>query len=86
MTIPGCTVLLLWISICCAQLKLRHQYTDTPFFRVKWYPYTTIFAIMALTLIFIAFIFNKQNVIGTTVCLIFVGLLSIFSFIKKQNK
>ncbi|WP_028392410.1 amino acid permease [Bacillus cihuensis] len=86
MTIPGCTVLLLWISICCAQLKLRQQYTDTPFFRVKWYPYTTIFAIMALTLIFIAFIFNKQNVIGTTVCLIVVGLLSIFSFIKKQNK
>ncbi|MFJ7974374.1 amino acid permease [Peribacillus sp. JNUCC 23] len=86
MTIPGFTVLLLWISICCAQLKLRQQYTDTPFFRVKWYPYTTIFAITALTLIFITFIFNKQNVIGTSVCLIMVGLIAILSFIKKQKK
>ncbi|MGE8078786.1 amino acid permease [Peribacillus loiseleuriae] len=86
MSIPGFTVLLLWVSICCAQLKLRTQYADTPVFRVKWYPYTTIFAILALTLIFFVFIFNKQNMIGTTVCLIIVGLLAILSFIKKPKK
>ena len=27
MSIPGFTVLLIWISICCAQLKLRKQYS-----------------------------------------------------------
>lgn len=86
MSIPGFTVLLLWFSICSAQLKLRTQYTDTPFFRVKWYPYTTVFAMMVLTLIFFAFIFNKQNMIGTTVCLVTVGLLTLLSYMKKLKK
>jgi amino acid transporter, AAT family len=86
MAIPGFTVLLLWISICSAQLKLRKQYTDEPGFRVKWYPYTTIFAIIALSFIFIAFIFNKQNIIGTTVCLVTVAVFILLSFLVKQKK
>ncbi|MGE7876614.1 hypothetical protein [Peribacillus muralis] len=35
MTIPGFTVLLLWISICSAQLKLRKYYTPQHGFQVK---------------------------------------------------
>ena len=61
MSIPGFTVLLIWISICCAQLKLRPQYADRLGFQVKWFPYTTIIAILSLTGIFVAFIFNTQN-------------------------
>jgi len=86
MSIPGFTVLLIWIAICCAQLKLRPHYKDKPIFQVKWYPYTTIFAILSLTGIFIAFIFNKQNIIGTAVCLITVAVLIILSFVIKKRK
>jgi AAT family amino acid transporter len=86
MAIPGFTVLLLWISICSAQLKLRKQYTGKPGFRVKWYPYTTILAITALSIIFLAFLFNKQNFIGTTVCLVTLVIFILLSFIVKQKK
>lgn len=86
MSIPGFTVLLIWIGICCAQLKLRKRYADKPVFRVKWYPYTTIFAILSLTCIFIAFVFNKQNIIGTTVCLITMAVLILLSFVIKKRE
>lgn len=86
MSIPGFTVLFIWICICFAQLKLRKQYTAIPVFHVKWYPYTTIFGILSLTAIFIAFIFNKQNIIGTTVCLITLVVLFILSFVLKKRK
>jgi len=86
MSIPGFTVLLLWISICLAQLKLRKQYAQLPAFHVKWFPYTTIFATIALTGIFIAFIFNAQNIIGTAVCLSVLTILIIVSFIVKKEK
>ncbi|MFJ8244388.1 amino acid permease [Peribacillus asahii] len=85
MTIPGFTILLLWISICSAQLKLRTRYENQPFFQVKWHPYTTIFAIIALSLIFISFIFNKQNIIGTTVCIVVLAVLTILSFMMKKS-
>ena len=86
MSIPGFTVLLLWISICSAQLKLRRKYPNKPSFQVKWYPYTTIFGIISLSLIFISFIFNKQNIIGTTVCLVTLAILTLLSFIVKQKR
>ncbi|RFU60843.1 amino acid permease [Bacillus sp. V59.32b] len=84
MTIPGFTVLLLWISICSAQLKLRTGYKEQPDFRVKWHPYTTIFAIVSLSLIFLAFIFNPNNLIGSAVCLVTVSILAILSFIVRK--
>lgn len=86
MSIPGFTVLLIWIGICCAQLKLRKRYADKPVFQVKWYPYTTIFAILSLTCIFIAFVFNKQNIIGTAVCLITMAVLILLSFVIKKRE
>lgn len=86
MTIPGFTVLLIWISICCAQLKLRPQYVGKlGSFRMAFYPGSTIVAILALTTIFVAFIFNKQNIIGTAVCLATLGILVILSFVKKKD-
>jgi amino acid transporter, AAT family len=86
MTIPGFTILLLWMSICLAQLKLRSQYKEKPFFQVKWFPYTTILAIVSLLIIFISFIFNKNNIIGSTVCLVILVLLTTFSFMNKNRR
>jgi amino acid transporter, AAT family len=86
MTIPGFTVILIWISICSAQLKLRSQYKQTPSFRLAWYPFTTFVAIGSLLFIFIAFMFNKGNLIGSSVCLITVALLTILSLVVKAKK
>jgi len=85
MSIPGFTVILIWIGICAAQLKLRPQYKRKPIFQVKWYPFTTIFAIFLLSIIFFAFLFNHNNLIGTFVSLVTLGCLIIISFIVKKK-
>ena len=85
MTIPGFTIMLIWIGICAAQLKLRSKYKQQPAFRVKWFPFTTIFAILALSMIFIGFMLSPNNLIGSTVCLITVGILILLSFFVNNN-
>jgi amino acid transporter, AAT family len=85
MTIPGFTIMLIWIGICAAQLKLRAQYKVKPAFQVKWYPFTTIFAILSISIIFAGFMFNPNNLIGSTVCLVVVGILIILSFMVKNK-
>ena len=86
MTIPGFTVMLIWIGICAAHLKLRSEYKTRPSFQLKWSPYTNIIAIASLLFIFISFLFNKDNVIGSTVCIVTVMGLTVLSFIMKRNK
>ncbi|MFF2444049.1 amino acid permease [Priestia megaterium] len=86
MTIPGFTIILIWVSICLAQLKLRKGYKEKPFFALKWFPYTTLFATAALLVIFVSFMFNKNNVIGSSVCAVILVVLLIFSFINKSRK
>lgn len=86
MSIPGFTVMLIWTSICFAQLRLRSQYKEKPFFQIKWFPYTTIFAIVSLLIIFISFIFNKENIIGTTVCFFILLIVTTLSFITRNRK
>jgi AAT family amino acid transporter len=86
MTIPGFTIMLIWIGICAAQLKLRPQYKQQPTFRVKWFPFTTSFAILALSMIFIGFMLSSNNLIGSSVCLITVAILVILSFVVKNNR
>mgnify|MGYP000845316726 CR=1 FL=1 len=81
MSIPGFTIILIWSCICAAQLKLRPNYQELPQFRVKWHPYTTVFALISLTLIFIAFLFNANNIIGTIVCLGTLTFITVLSFI-----
>ena len=85
MTIPGFTIMLVWIGICAAQLKLRSQYKAKPAFRVKWFPLTTIFAILALSMIFIGFMLSPSNLIGSTVSLVIVGILITLSFVAKRR-
>ncbi|ULT56005.1 amino acid permease [Neobacillus drentensis] len=84
MTIPGFTVMIIWISICAAQLKLRPHYNNKPAFKVKWFPFTTIFALLSLSIIFIGFLFNANNLIGTCVSIGTIVLLIILSFINKK--
>lgn len=86
MTIPGFTVLVIWIGICFAQLKLRPQYANKPSFQIKGFPYTTIFGALSLIGIFVAFIFNKNNLIGTIVCLSTLAILTILSLIVKKEQ
>jgi AAT family amino acid transporter len=86
MTIPGFTIMLIWIGICSAQLKLRPQYRVKPNFQVKWFPYTTILAIIFLSLIFIGFMISPANLIGSTVCLVAVGVLISLSFMIKKKE
>jgi AAT family amino acid transporter len=85
MTIPGFTIMMVWIGICSAHLKLRPQYKVKPTFQVKWFPLTTIIAMVALSLIFIGFVFSPSNLIGSSVSLIIVGLLIVLSFIAKKK-
>ncbi|ANB56686.1 amino acid permease family protein [Anoxybacillus sp. B7M1] len=85
MSIPGFTVLLLWIGICLAQLKLRFRYQQIPAFHVKGFPYLTSFAALSLSAIFISFLFNQNNWIGSAVCLVTLCLLILFSFIVKAK-
>ncbi|WHY85035.1 amino acid permease [Neobacillus novalis] len=85
MTIPGFTVMFIWISICAAQLKLRPLYNHQPAFKVKWFPYTTIFAILSLSVIFIGFLLNSNNVIGSSVSIVTIGFLIIVSFFIKKT-
>jgi amino acid transporter, AAT family len=86
MSIPGFTIILVWLCICGAQLKLRKEYKGLADFKVKWHPYTTIFAIISLSVIFFSFIFNPSNLIGTIVCLVTVAFITILSFIFSKNK
>ncbi|WP_018665351.1 amino acid permease [Heyndrickxia acidiproducens] len=86
MAIPGFTVLLVWIAICAAQLKLRQTYKRRPAFRVKGYPLTTLIAILALSGIFLSFVFGGGNRVGTTVCLIILAVLMVLSFQAKHKR
>jgi AAT family amino acid transporter len=85
MTIPGFTILLIWTGICMAQLKLRPHYKEKPFFQVRGFPYTTLLAVVSLSIIFIFFMFNKDNIIGTVVCLVILAVLISIAFLSKNQ-
>ena len=85
MTIPGFTVMIIWMSICAAQLKLRPHYTLQPAFKVKWFPYTTGFALIALIVIFIGFLFNPHNIAGSLVSIATILVLILFSFFTRKT-
>ncbi|MDR6122031.1 AAT family amino acid transporter [Bacillus sp. SLBN-46] len=85
MTIPGFTIMLIWICICAAQLKLRPTYKEKPHFQVKGFPYTTIFAIVSLSVIFIGFLTSPSNLIGSSVALVTVGVLVVLSLLVRKT-
>ncbi|AXI27861.1 GABA permease (4-amino butyrate transport carrier) [Priestia megaterium] len=86
LAIPGFTVSIIWISICLAQLKLRRTYKQEPYFKLWFYPYLTIFSIIVLATSFIVFLIRPDNRPSSVVCVIFVSLVTIYSFFKGQRK
>lgn len=84
MSIPGFTIMLIWMSISFAQLKLRPQYKHKPGFQLIGFPYTTILAIAVLLTIFVSFLFNAENSIGSIVSITTVVIITALSFIKKN--
>ncbi|WP_353947748.1 amino acid permease [Sporolactobacillus sp. Y61] len=87
MSIPGFTISLVWIAICLAELKLRPNYDRLPFFRMVGFPYMTIIGAAALSLIFITFVLNPANLVGTLTCLGIMTFLIIISFyIRPEQK
>lgn len=85
MTIPGFTIILVWMCICGAQLQLRKQYKDSAEFKVKWHPYTTIFALISLAFIFVSFLFDSKNIIGSIVCVVTLAIITTLSYIYKKD-
>lgn len=67
MGIPGYSTILLWITICLAQLKLRKQYQEIPFFKVALFPYLTILTFGILAVIFVTLLFNTDNMVNSIV-------------------
>lgn len=81
MSIPGFTICLVWIAICAAELKLRKNYKKLPFFKIAGFPYVTLIGLISLSLIFISFVLNRANLIGTLTCLVIMAFLVIVSFL-----
>ncbi|MNO44897.1 GABA permease [compost metagenome] len=79
MAVPGFVVLLVWISICMAQLKLRKKYPSRPSFKLWGYPYITIFGICCLSVIALFFLLDVKNRISIGICLAVLVVLVIWS-------
>ncbi|MFD9625274.1 amino acid permease [Peribacillus muralis] len=77
----GYTVLFIWLIIAFAHLKSRKQQSGKPIaYSVKWFPYTTWAAIIALLMILIGIIFTTSVIVTTiTLCIyIFITLTYIW--------
>ncbi|MGG3210127.1 amino acid permease [Geobacillus stearothermophilus] len=85
MTIPGFTVLIVWMMIGAAQLKLRPHYKTKPFFRTKGFPYTTMAAVGSLGAIWLGFLLQREHRIGSLLCVAVLVLLFIYSTVKEKQ-
>ncbi|AIQ36242.1 MULTISPECIES: amino acid permease [Paenibacillus] len=86
MAVPGFVVILVWISICMSQLKLRKSYPKEPTFKVWGFPYITVLTLACLAVIAVSFLFDAQNRISIGTCLAVVLMLTIWSFLKFKKK
>lgn len=86
MAVPGFVVILVWISICMSQLKLRKSYPKEPTFKVWGFPYITVLTLACLSVIAVSFLFDAQNRISIGTCLAVVLMLTIWSFLKFKKK
>lgn len=82
MAVPGFVVLLVWITICLAQVKLRKSYPVEPGFKVWGFPYITILTVSCLSVIAMLFLFDAQNRISISVCIGVLILLIVWSSIR----
>ncbi|RRJ64273.1 amino acid permease [Paenibacillus oralis] len=85
MAVPGFVVVLVWITICLSQLKLRKTYPLAPGFKVWGYPYITSLTVVCLSVIALLFLFDAQNRISISVCLFVLILLTVWSFLRFRS-
>jgi AAT family amino acid transporter len=73
MGIPGYNVLLIWILICLSQIRLRKKYQANALdFRIATYPYSTLFALLSLLVIFAFVLLEPKNWINSAVYLLII--------------
>jgi amino acid transporter, AAT family len=82
MAVPGFVVLLVWISICLSQLKLRRSYPQVPSFKVWGFPYITAATVVCLSVIALMFVLDEQNRISIGSCLAVLLLLTVWAIAK----
>lgn len=86
MAVPGFVVVVVWIAICLAQLKLRKSYPVQPTFKVWGYPYLTIITTLCLTVIAVTFLFDAANRISIGVCIGVMILLTVWSMFRFKSR
>ncbi|MCQ4088253.1 amino acid permease [Saccharibacillus sp. JS10] len=82
LAVPGFVVLVVWLSICLAQIKLRPQYKTTPTFRIWGYPYITGATALVLAVIAAGFLIDPQNRFSIGICIGVLIMLIIWSILK----
>ncbi|MED3996289.1 MULTISPECIES: amino acid permease [Peribacillus] len=83
----GYTVLFIWLIIAFAHLKSRKQQSGkTSAYRVKWFPYTTWAAIIALITILIGIIFTTSIVVTIITLCIYIFISLTYVWKKRHNK
>jgi len=86
MGIPGFVTIVMWMSICLAQLKLRRSYTALPHYYVRLFPYTTVLTVLALFVILIMIMSDEANLISSIVCLSVLLVLTILGYARNRKK
>jgi len=84
----GYTVLFIWLIIAIAHLKSRKKQSEkTSAYAVKWFPYTTWIAIIALSAILIGIIFTTSIIVtGITLAIyLFITLTYVFKGRFQEN-
>ncbi|MFJ7928857.1 amino acid permease [Peribacillus sp. NPDC096448] len=83
----GYTVLFIWLIIAFAHLKSRKQQSGkTSAYSVKWFPYTTWAAIIALITILIGIIFTTSIIVTIITLCIYIFISLTFVWKKRHNK
>lgn len=80
----GYTVLFIWLIIGLAHVKSRKNSFEVNSYHVKWFPYTTWFAIIALLLILVGVIFTTSFII-TSITLAIYLLITLTYFFKRHQ-
>ena len=84
MVIPGYSVLMVWILLLLAHLKSRSQGTDLSGYHVKWFPYSSMFALIALLAMFVGIVITTP-LPGTLISLGLVAVIAIsYRFTKPE--
>lgn len=74
----GYTVLFIWLIIGFAHLKSRKHAAEQPAYYVKWFPYTTWFAVLALLAILIGVIATTSIVITCITAAIYLLITAAY--------